>query len=58
MANSLSNIFEKLKLIRENLVKLNKSRRTHDILNKRLNEASHIFEDFIKCSELTLNLAR
>lgn len=50
MADNLNNIFGKLKSIRENLVKLNQSRRTPEVLGTRYNEASQVYAEYIKCS--------
>lgn len=51
MTDKLSDILYKLKSLRERLVKLNKSKRTPEALNKGLNEASQHYAEYLKCSD-------
>lgn len=47
MAHSLTDIYEKFKSIKEYLTKLGPSRRTQNIIEKKLNESNTIYNDFL-----------
>ncbi|KAG7308317.1 hypothetical protein JYU34_005511 [Plutella xylostella] len=52
MADKLKNIICKLKLIKDNLVKLSQARRTPETLKNKYDEASRVYAEYVKCSEL------
>lgn len=52
MTEQLLDLYNQLKTFKENLLKLNRSRRTKKILDEKLEEASLIYVEYVKCSSL------
>ncbi|KAL0881980.1 hypothetical protein ABMA27_001732 [Loxostege sticticalis] len=51
MFEELDLIYSEIKGLKENLIKLNKSRRTEKILNEKLNEATLLYSRYLSCAD-------
>lgn len=58
MLEELNLIYRDIKSLKENLIKLNKSRRTEKLLNEKLNEATLLYNRYLVCAETLDNKIR